>query len=200
MAYPNESEKYIHIKKFYPTNYSIKSEIDNISYIKIKLRPVPVTYQILNSEKWNRRDVTGFQSPQSHSITFLSILDQIADESEKTRFKNKIKDMFSESYPDQNSRATPYLFTLSDGWMYFVEATSDRDSSAGTVFIRDSDLQQSGAGTKPTSRLIHILHRDRKVTKQGRTSYIRYKHKLISITDARKLEREINKSRKSRKS
>lgn len=46
---------------------------------------------------------------------------------------------------------------------------------------------------KPTREKIHILGRNRNVTKEGRKSMVTYQGKCISVTDARIIEKQLNK-------
>ena len=57
-------------------------------------------------------------------------------------------------------------------------------------------LKQVRGSSSAATAKVFILGRNRIIYKQGRTSFVRYKNKLTSLTDARKLEKHINIKKK----
>lgn len=98
--------------------------------------------------------------------------------------------------------------TINKGWpggtifTYKVVITSVVDgrpekvsiSKEGSVPI-EVTLQTGGASTK-----VRVLGMDRKVTKVGRKSMITYKGKLLSLTEARALEKKLAAEKKKKES
>jgi hypothetical protein len=103
---------------------------------------------------------------------------------------------------NENTSDPPVYWKSEYEWDSYTWAPGKPDKITGDTIIVEVLLgkklkliSKSGGGKKHPSQKVHVLGRDRKVTKDGRKSMITYKGKQICLTDARKLEKSL-KSKK----